>query len=571
MTKNTLHVPLPKNASELLDLTLQAAPPNVAEAARVCAIPTWFDVSHLAFLTGKNEQEAADLLAQVVSSFSFVQPRKEGGYVYHEATRSRLLRRWHEEAERFQKLSGVAAAYYAKLRAGKSSRELGTEWEREEWERQEMYHLLVADEEQGIDLLISLLDRAGQLCRLSTFELLLKLAREQADDLSARNRSWLQFYEGKLAHLSVDWKRALEIWEALQGKRERIPEGLEKTLAIHLSSLYKDMGKWNKAIECLRRSLEVLKRRKDKSGEADTFCSLSFLYKDKKMWDEAIECLQSSLELMKETGDERGMVDTFNYLGLLYKDKAKEELDKADEYFQDSLKILKLDNERKAAATLRNLGFLYKDKREWEKADEYFQQSLNVLEKVGDEHEIADAFNNLGFLYKDKKEWKKADKYFRQSLKILEQAGDERRMADTFSYLGFLYTDKKKWGKADGYFRNGLKLLKKLGDERGEATAFNNLGLLYKSKGEWEKAEEYFGRSLKIVKEVGDEMNAATTMFHLAPLYEDMERYDKAVGLLEEVVGICERVGHPNSEIREKSREMLDRARVKARTNRANS
>ncbi len=34
----------------LLDLTLQAAPPEVADAVRVCALPAWFDADLLALL-----------------------------------------------------------------------------------------------------------------------------------------------------------------------------------------------------------------------------------------------------------------------------------------------------------------------------------------------------------------------------------------------------------------------------------------------------------------------------------------------------------------------------------------
>ena len=86
-------------ARALLDLTLQAAPPEVADAVRVCAIPAWFDASLLALLTDQDEKEIITLLEQV-AAFSFVLPRDGGGYVYHEATRARLLDWWREPENR---------------------------------------------------------------------------------------------------------------------------------------------------------------------------------------------------------------------------------------------------------------------------------------------------------------------------------------------------------------------------------------------------------------------------------------------------------------------------------------
>jgi len=103
-------------ARALLDLTLQAAPPDVADAVRACALPAWFDAGLLALLTEKDEREAAALLEQV-AAFSFVLPRDGGGYVYHEATRARLRDWWREPQRRahFAALSERLARHYLPL------------------------------------------------------------------------------------------------------------------------------------------------------------------------------------------------------------------------------------------------------------------------------------------------------------------------------------------------------------------------------------------------------------------------------------------------------------------------
>jgi len=547
--------------SLIIDELMDHAEPDIAEAIRLCAIPQWFNDEILAWLRGEGREtsERTGAILTELAKLAFVSPRRDHGYVYHENVRNLLLGRWRQEnVGRFRELSGKTATYCADvLRVEKLSEE-----QRAEWERQEMYHLLVADERRGIDLFINLFDRASRFYQLSTFHLLLSLAYEQAAVLSESNRPWIRFSEGELAWLSGDWEKALKIWEALEGEREQMSKNLAKTLADHLSFLYKDKGEWDKAIGCFQHSLEILERAGDERGMAATFNNLGFLYKDKDLWDDADKCFQRSLEISEETGDKGGMAATFNNLGLLYKDK--QEWEKADGYFRRGLEILEETGDKGGmVATYNNLGFLYKDREEWEKADEYFRRSLEILEKTGDERGMAATFNNLGFLFTDRQKWEEADEYFQRSLEILEKVGDKRGIANTFSYLGFLYRDKEKWEEADRYFQHGLEILEKIGDEHGMATVFNNLGFLYKQKGDCKKAVDYFQRSLKILEEVGDEMNAVTAMYNIALLYEYLERYDDAVELLEKVVNICDRVGHPDLMIR-KSREILERVKAKA-------
>jgi tetratricopeptide (TPR) repeat protein len=539
----------------IIDELIDHAQPDVAEAINLCPIPHWFNQEILARLRGEGREPSGrtgEILGEL-TKLVFVSPYHDRGYAYHEDVRNLLLGRWRKENRgRFQELSGKMAAYCADMLRVKTL----FQEQRAEWEREEMYHLMVADEERGIDLFIRLSNRAGELYQLSTFHLLLTLAYERAADLSAGNRPWIQFFEGKMALLSGDWEEALNKWETLEGERERISVELEKALAIHLSFLYKDKGNWDKAVECFNHSLEILERVGDQRGLITILNNRGFLYKDKEEWKKAEDDFQRSLMISEKIGDEHAMVISFNNLGILYKDQG--DWDRAMECFRRGQEILgRMGDQRGLITILTNLGFLYKDREEWEKAEEYFQLSLQILKKVGDDQARAANFNSLGFLYTDKKEWAEAGRYFRRALRILKKVGDERRRADTFSYLGVLYRDQEQWKKADEYFQRGLEILEKMDDERGMAVIFHNLGLLYKRKGEWEKAADNFQHSLKIVERVGDEMNAATTMYESALLYEDLQQYDKAVELLEKVVKISDQVGHPDSRIR-KSREKLE-------------
>lgn len=563
--------------------------PDLAEAIRLSSIPHSFNKEILTWLRGEgtkpSEQTETILDELKLKSLAFVRPPEN--LFLHDNVRNLLLHRWRtEKPEDFKALNGIVAAYYEdKLRQSLSSDEQCAEWEREE-----MYHLLVADKERGIDRFKNLCNKAIYSYRLSTLDLLLSIAGEQIDDLSAGIRLWIQFFEGKKYQVSSDWDEALEVWERLKGERAFFTDDLEQTLAVHLSILYKDKGEWTKAIECLEDSLKILERKGDERGMITILNNRGFLYKDRPDLSNARNDFQRALQIARKIGDECGEAVSLKNLGLLNKDN--ENWDESLEHFGNSIAILeKIGDKRGVARANDDRGLLYKDRglkfkdtEALQKAEDDFQRALEILEEIGDEQEKALALNSLGllykdrgFLYEDRVDLQKAENYFQCALGMLEKIGNQRRMADIFSSLGFLYTAEMRWHHAHANFelaltnfQQALTILKEMRDERGTAAILNNLGLLYQHKGEHQLAVDYFQQSLDIVEKMGDEMNAATTMYELASLYDVMKNYDKAIELLEKVLEIIERVGHPGSRIRN-SREKLAMVKAKATSSETSS
>jgi tetratricopeptide (TPR) repeat protein len=443
----------------ILDELMDRAEPDVADAIRFCAIPHWFNKEIVAWLRGEGRepsQRTREILA-ALTELTFVGPYHDRGYAYHENVRNLLLHRWRQEnAERFQELSEAAAAYYAD---GLEVEELSEE-QCAEWQREQMYHLLVAEEELGFDLFSDIFGRARRFYQLSTCDLLLSLAEEQESDLSAENQLWLQFGKGQLAHVSALWDEALEIWKALEG--EDLSEDLEAMLVNDLGLLYQDKGEWDQAIEYFQRSLEIDEKVGDEHGMSATFNNLGSVYHDKGEWDKAIEYFQRSLEIDEKVGDEHGMAFTFNNLGSVY--QLKGEWDKAIDYYQRGLAIAKkAGNEYVMSRNLNNLGLVYHYKREWDKAIDYYQRSLAIRERLGDEHGMASTFNNLALVCEAKGEWDKAIEYYQRDRAICQQVGDEVGAATTMYNIALLYEDMERYSEAVELLERVVKIYERVG------------------------------------------------------------------------------------------------------------
>jgi tetratricopeptide (TPR) repeat protein len=403
----------------ILDEIMARAEPDVAEAIRFCAIPHWFNEEIIAWLRGeglKPSRRSREILA-ALTELTFVGPYYERGWACHESVRDLLLHRWWERnGEEFKELSGRAASYFGQ------KAEAATDEERDEWEREQMYHLLVADEEQGHELFQSMFDEAIRFYRLSTCSLLLQLAGEFREHLSEEHQQWLRYDQGQLAYQSARWDEALESFEALL--EEKLVDELRGEVLSEAALAYKDKGEWERAIEYCERSLAIKEKVGDEQRMAATFNNLGEVYRVKGEWEQAIECYERSLAIDERWGDEHGMATTFNNLGLVY--KARGEWERAIEYFEKDLAICeKVGDEHGMAPTFNNLGLVYKDREEWERAVEYYELSLAIVQKIGDEHGMAFVYKNIATLYQDQGRLEEAIPFFEKSLEIFERIGDK--------------------------------------------------------------------------------------------------------------------------------------------------
>jgi len=361
----------------ILDEIMARAEPDVAEAIRFCAIPHWFDEEIIAWLRGeglKPSQRSRELLA-ALTELTFVGPYHEQGWAYHENVRNLLLRRWRErDGEEFKELSGRAADYFGQ------KAEAATDGERDEWAREQMYHLLVADEERGHDLFQEMFDKAIRFYRLSTCDLLLQLPGEFREHLSEEHKQWLKYNEGQLAYQSARWDEALEFFETLL--KAELVDKLKGEVLNDAGLVYQAKGEWERAIGYYERSLAIDEKVGDEHGMAPTLNNLGLVYQDKGEWERAIGYYERSLAIWEKVGDEHGMAPTLNNLGLVYQDKG--EWERAIGYYERSLAIWEKVGDKMGAATaMYNIALLYEDMERYDEAVELLERVVEIDERVG--------------------------------------------------------------------------------------------------------------------------------------------------------------------------------------------
>jgi len=394
----------------LLDLLLQAAPPAVADAARVCAIPAWFDPAILALLTadadGPAARQEAERLVEQIAAFSFVYSRERGGYVYHEATRARLLGQWRqpENRARFVALGERLARRYV-----------------------------------------------GE-------------ANEQDSRLSGPE------YWTALAALDETWPNLQAAWEAVH---EEGDGALVRDLAYALPNYFRQRGMWNELIAWTEAGLRACERLGDRRGAAAMQNNLGEAYRNLPTGDRAVNierAIRCYQEALRFTTAEAGPLDyamTQNNLGNAYRnlptgDRAAN-LEQAIACYREALRFFTAEAAPlDYAGTQNNLGNAHTDlptgdrAANLERAIACYRESLRFRTAEAAPLDYATTQNNLGVAYLKLQDYEQAIGIFERLVQF------NRRDADACYNLACVYalagrSGWHKWlGKAirlDGKYR----------------------------------------------------------------------------------------------------------------------
>ena len=96
------------------------------------------------------------------------------------------------------------------------------------------------------------------------------------------------------------------------------------------------------------------------------------------------------------------------------------------------------------------------------------------------------------------------------------------------------------------WYERSIPLYRQASDPLGEATIHNNVGFVQKQLGHLDKAIAAYQQALARLETMGDSLRATVTIYNLAMIYEDQGNYREALRLLEQVIELDRRLGHPD-------------------------
>ena len=299
------------------------------------------------------------------------------------------------------------------------------------------------------------------------------------------------------------------------------------------------------------------KAQEDRTAEARRVDrQIARLYQQGK-YAEALPLAQRAAEIRKRAlgEDHPDYAASLNDIGELYRLQGK--YAEAEPFHKRSLAIREKAlgaNHPDVAISLNNLALLYGDEGRYAEAEPLFARSLAIMEKsFGPDHpNVATILNNFALSYCKQSQYAEAEPLYKRALSIDEKAlgPDHPGLATDLNNLAALYVSQGRYAEAEPLYARALAIKEKaLGPDHPDvAMSLNNLAELYRKRGRYAEAEPLYKRALAIKeKALGpDHPAVALGLNNLAALYDEQGRYSEAKQLYERALTIREKALGPN-------------------------
>lgn len=225
------------------------------------------------------------------------------------------------------------------------------------------------------------------------------------------------------------------------------------------------------------------------------------------------------------------------------------EYDVAERYLEECLALIqRMGDQAELAFVFNFLGQLAVWKGDQALAQRYLLDSLSISQANGDQSGAASALEKLANLtHATFGEYARSKLLATQSLALSRELDHPDRIAYALDTLGFVTFCLGEYADAERCYRESLSLFEMIGDQYGAAMAQGGIALvLWAMPGDKQaEAIDYFEKSLRTCRAIGHQGQVAGRLAGLARIANDQGEYEKAQQLAHEGLILAREVGSP--------------------------
>lgn len=490
----------------VIENLLDSLPEDVAKALWAVAIPHWFDTKVLAALCPELDDDAEEIYRQL-QKLSCVEIFLERGHNIHELTRNQLLKRlWQDSPQYFRDLSNRAAVYFQK----EARPEMQIEW---------IYHLVVADPEQGIQEIKYLANNSQNSFRRDELEALILVLQEQiqANRTTEAVKAETIYWTGKIKFRFSLTEESLECYEKALVLYGNIKDRLGEANTLQAIGDVLQFLKYQRkeALEKYDLALKFYREMDNQLGMANTLKAIGDVFQSSDRYSEALEKYDLALKFYREIQYRFDEANTLKAIGdvlRLYVRRMEEEESVSVHFVLPKLlrSITKYFHSRKTQ--------ILKDTN---KALEMYNEAATIYREIGDKLGEAHTLKEIGDVLQFLQRGMEALENYEAAIAIYREIGAQRVEANTlrelFNVLQFLKRDTEaleKYGMA-------MPIYKEVGAQLGEANTLKVIGDALQVLNRRTEALEKYKAAMAIYREINARWGEANTLQAIGILEED--------------------------------------------------
>ncbi|HLR24699.1 MAG TPA: tetratricopeptide repeat protein, partial [Fodinibius sp.] len=202
-----------------------------------------------------------------------------------------------------------------------------------------------------------------------------------------------------------------------------------------------------------------------------------------------------------------------------------------------------IGNLQKEAATLINMGHLYRSQSNFKKALEYYFSALNLEEQLNDQQGIGVVLNWIGISNQQMDRPEKSIRFYKRALKISELAGNNADIAEYATNLGAAYGSTGETNLAVKAFKKALEAAEDLPGAHARASILMSMSSVYNDKKAYQQALDANKQALALARSMSDKMLEALALGNIAMVYRDQDKFSEANTYLLQALPLLNAIG----------------------------
>jgi diguanylate cyclase (GGDEF)-like protein len=321
-----------------------------------------------------------------------------------------------------------------------------------------------------------------ELC-LKAKELSLKIDYQLGYANSLYRIGLCQYILGTQENVTATTQQALSLFQSLGDERG------EADAYNLIGNIYDRKGQYNEAIEYHHKSLTIRRRIEDRDGEAGSLNNIGIAYTQMAQFSEAFEYLQNSLDAAG-TQPSAASYALYNIAQIFTQ---IDDLNKAQEYYLQSLKLNQGTNDRALESTiLADLGKVHALLKNHKEALGYLRRSLEIAKSTGNLHDQGTALSIMGRAHQESGNYLKAQDCLNEALAIMKQTDARPDQSEVLCLLGRNYLKQEKFNESIVLLHQSLKIAEETNVNEKIRNAHYALAEVYKAIGDFEQALNHY-------------------------------------------------------------------------------
>lgn len=219
-------------------------------------------------------------------------------------------------------------------------------------------------------------------------------------------------------------------------------------------------------------------------------------------------------------------------------------------HLADLEKARKAKNDAKVAATLNQIGDLYRLHGDAEEALRTYHDELALRRQLADKANMIDALRNIGRTHVSLKQYAEAAAAYKEALTVADALGDPEKAVEVLTLQSELQVEQEAYAEAQATLERELTLRQRLQDQAGEAAAYQQLAVVYGALDQLDLAQEALEKAIALWQAEENPEETIAAQIELGRLLDRQQAYQAAIQLYTDILSSTQQLADESAHIR---------------------